>query len=31
MRAEVAFVKQAFRFSERRACELLDLDRSSYR
>lgn len=31
MRAEVAFVKQEFRFSERRACELLDLDRSSYR
>jgi putative transposase len=31
MRAEVAFVQQEFRFSERRACELLEIDRSSYR
>lgn len=31
MRAEVAFIRQEFRFSERRACELLDVDRSSYR
>jgi putative transposase len=27
----VAFVQQEFRFSERRACELLEVDRSSYR
>jgi len=29
--AEVAFVMQEFRFSERHACELLEVDRSSYR
>ena len=31
MRADVAFVMQEFRCSERRACELLEVDRSSYR
>ena len=31
LRADVAFVMQEFCVSERRACELVDLDRSSYR
>ena len=31
MRADAAFVIKEFRLSERRACELLDIDRSSYR
>ena len=31
MRADTAFVRQEFHLSERRACELLEVDRSSYR
>ena len=31
LRADVAFVRQEFHLSERRACELLEVDRSSYR
>jgi putative transposase len=31
LRADVAFVMQEFRCSQRRACELLEVDRSSYR
>ncbi|GEM_PF-2392581 len=30
-RRDVAFVMTEFRYSERQACKLLDLDRSSYR
>jgi hypothetical protein len=31
MRADVAFAMDQFHMSERRACKLVDLDRSSYR
>ena len=31
MRRDVAFVITEYRYSERQACKLLDLDRASYR